>query len=62
MTIAVRSDGSWKTLLVKYLGEEHKQDLARVTGAVAEDLLLVAAGQHDTVVSIYPFHLICISI
>lgn len=49
MTIAVRSDGSWKTLLVKYLGEEHKQDLARVTGAVAEDLLLVAAGQHDTV-------------
>ncbi|XP_077309376.1 aspartate--tRNA ligase, mitochondrial isoform X1 [Lithobates pipiens] len=49
MTIAVRSDGSWKTLLVKYLSEEHKQDLARVTGAVAEDLLLVAAGQHDTV-------------
>ncbi|XP_040216338.1 aspartate--tRNA ligase, mitochondrial [Rana temporaria] len=49
MTIAVRSDGSWKTLLVKYLGEEQRQDLARVTGAVAEDLLLVAAGQHDAV-------------
>ncbi|KAM5147932.1 aspartate--tRNA ligase, mitochondrial isoform 1-T1 [Mantella aurantiaca] len=49
MAIAVRSDGSWKAPLVKHLSEEQKKDLAGVTGAEAEDLLLVAAGQYDTV-------------
>nr|DBA17975.1 TPA: hypothetical protein GDO54_016277 [Pyxicephalus adspersus] len=49
LAIAVKSDGSWKSPLAKHLSEEQKNDLADATGAEAEDLLLVAIGQHSTV-------------
>ncbi|XP_075038264.1 aspartate--tRNA ligase, mitochondrial [Mixophyes fleayi] len=48
IVVTVRPDGSWKSLLSKYLSEDQQRDLAGATGAKAEDLLLLAAGQHDT--------------
>ncbi|KAM9324711.1 aspartate--tRNA ligase, mitochondrial [Gastrophryne carolinensis] len=49
MAISVRSDGSWKSTFAKYLSEEQKENLDGVTEAKAGDLLLVAAGQYNTV-------------
>lgn len=51
MAVIVRSDGSWKSPLGKNLTEELQKALAVATGAKAEDLLLLAAGPHDTAVS-----------
>ncbi|XP_063795746.1 aspartate--tRNA ligase, mitochondrial isoform X2 [Pseudophryne corroboree] len=48
IAVVVRPDGSWKSLLRNYLSEDQQKDLAGATGAKAEDLLLLAAGQHDT--------------
>lgn len=48
MAVIVRSDGSWKSPLGKKLTEELQKALAVATGAKAEDLLLLAAGPHDT--------------
>ncbi|XP_044156987.1 aspartate--tRNA ligase, mitochondrial [Bufo gargarizans] len=48
MAVIVRADGSWKSPLGKNLSEELQKALAGTTGAKAEDLLLLAAGPHDT--------------
>ncbi|XP_069837749.1 aspartate--tRNA ligase, mitochondrial [Dendropsophus ebraccatus] len=48
MAVIVRPDGSWKSPLGKNLTEELQKALAESTGAKSEDLVLLAAGPHDT--------------
>ncbi|MEE6496064.1 hypothetical protein FKM82_002214 [Ascaphus truei] len=48
MPVVLRSDGSWKSPLGKFLSGELQNDLTEATGAKAEDILLLAAGEHYT--------------
>ncbi|XP_063284227.1 aspartate--tRNA ligase, mitochondrial [Pelobates fuscus] len=48
MPLVLKSDGSWRSLQ-KLISEELKKDLTDAMGAKAEDLILLAAGDHDRV-------------
>lgn len=49
--IVLKADGSWKSLLSKHLPDSVKQQLLQKTQAEAGDLLLLAAGAAEGVVS-----------
>ncbi|KAM4641172.1 aspartate--tRNA ligase, mitochondrial isoform 1-T2 [Discoglossus pictus] len=48
MTIVLKSDGSWKSTLGKFLSEDLQKEIIGATGAKPEDIILVAAGDHNT--------------
>ncbi|KAM6261863.1 aspartate--tRNA ligase, mitochondrial isoform 2-T2 [Porphyrio hochstetteri] len=49
--IICRPDGSLKSLLTKYLGEEEQSELIQVLGMLVDDVVLLAAGEHKQVCS-----------
>ncbi|XP_029474814.1 aspartate--tRNA ligase, mitochondrial isoform X2 [Rhinatrema bivittatum] len=52
MSLVLNPDSSWRSPLGKFLSEGLKLDLARAAGAGANDVLLMAAGTHETVCSV----------
>uniref|UniRef100_A0A8C5R8P6 Aspartyl-tRNA synthetase 2, mitochondrial n=1 Tax=Leptobrachium leishanense TaxID=445787 RepID=A0A8C5R8P6_9ANUR len=46
--VIVKSDSSWRSPLQKYMGEDLQKALCEASGAKAGDILLLAAGEHDT--------------
>ncbi|KAG8436855.1 hypothetical protein GDO86_007805 [Hymenochirus boettgeri] len=45
--VIVRSDGTWKCPIDKYLSDELKESLTSATEAKTEDILILAAGEHN---------------
>lgn len=50
MDVICRPDGSLKSLLTKFLGEEQQSELIRVLNMQVDDVVLLAVGDHKQVV------------